>query len=89
MNLDYHMKNFRYRLVVNLKTDPPKAYFLTPGSYGWQLIEKFPERWISEVIPWSKCASEQTSSEFIREWCNEKCYDLKPGVAEKKDLLES
>jgi DNA-binding MarR family transcriptional regulator len=49
-NLDYHAKNLHHRLIVDLKTTPANAYFLTPGSAGWELIRKHPEMWISWVV---------------------------------------
>jgi hypothetical protein len=83
ITLAYHAKNLRYRLIVNLKTKPPKAYYLTPNSEGWKFIEKYPHRWVSIISPI------ELNDSFTKKWCDEKGFELKPWVAEKKDLTET
>jgi hypothetical protein len=82
--LEYHARNLRYRLIVNFKTKPPTAYYLTPNSEGWHLIEKYPHKWISQIIP-----SHELDDSFTSKWCAEKGFKLNPWVAEKKHLLET
>lgn len=82
--LDYHAKNLRYRLIVNLNMKPPKAYYLTPDSDGWKFIEKYPHKWVSQILP-----SQELNDSLAAKWCAEKGFELKPWVAEKKHLLQT
>lgn len=85
--LDYHSKNLHHRLIVNHKTTPPKAYYLTSGSYGWKFIQENSDKWVSQVV----ISKEYTidDPDFTENWCKKKGYQLHPRVAEKEDLLES
>jgi len=83
--LDYHKKYLHHRLIVNHKTNPPKAYYMTPGSYGWEFIRKYPHRWVSEIVSSDIYLDDPN---FTKRWCDEKGYKLKPWTADKKDLIE-
>lgn len=81
--LEYHKTHLQHRLIVNYKVYPPKAYYLPTNSYGWKLIEKFPnDLWFSYIDP------TPTDDNFIQKYCNEKKFDLCPITAQKKHLLE-
>lgn len=53
------------------------------GSFGWRLIEKFPDLWVSEN---DRAADDDN---FPRRWCEERSYRLVPKAAEKSDLLRT
>jgi hypothetical protein len=83
--LKYHgTLNTRRKLIVNLKVNPPKAYYLPTASdsYGWQLIKKYSGLWVSEL------ESNTERSDFAQKWCAKQGYELIPRTATKKDLLE-
>jgi hypothetical protein len=80
--LEYHEKHFSHRLIVNYKTEPPKAYFLPTDSYGWKFINKYTDLWISENDP---DPSDDGSTE---KWCKGKGYQPPKTVATKNNLLE-
>lgn len=85
--LDYHKKHLHHRLIVNHKTKPPKAYYMTPNSYGWKFIKDYPHKWVSEVVYSDTYSLDDPN--FTKKWCDEKGYELIARVAEKRDLLES
>jgi hypothetical protein len=80
-NLDYHKKHFRYKLIINHKTKTPQAYYMPTDSYGWKLIKKHSDLWISEIGPPSN------DPNFTKKWCEKHGYNLNPWKASKKDLL--
>ena len=82
--LNYHSKYLHKRLIVNLKTEPPKAYFMTASkdSYGWQLIKKYSSMWVSELH------YDLENKYFTKQWCKAKGYTLIERVASKEDLLD-
>ncbi len=83
--LKYHdTLPFRRKLIVNLKVNPSKAYYLpaSQDSYGWKLIKKFPSLWIVEL------ESNTERSDFTGKWCEKKGFTLIPHGASKEDLLE-
>jgi hypothetical protein len=81
--LDYHRNHHEKRLIVNLKTVPQEAFYLTPESFGWKFIQKYPERWISETVD----STLLERSNFTKMWCKKKGFKLNPWVAEKNDLV--
>ena len=82
--LNYHKKHLHNKLIVNFKTKPPKAYYLTRDScsYGWRLIKKYPNMWISQLH------SNSESGTFTNKWCKQKGYTLIQRDASEEDLLE-
>lgn len=70
--LDYHKKYLHHRLIINHKTTPPTAYYLPTGSYGWKLINKYRELWVSENDPSPR------DDGFTKRWCEEKYDWTKP-----------
>ena len=83
-NLEYHKENLHHRLIVNLKVNPPRAFFLTPESDGWKFIEEYPEKWVSEIVTSPNYSIDDP--DFTKKWCEERGFVLKPWVAEKEDL---
>jgi hypothetical protein len=79
--LDYHKEHFHHRLFVNHKTAPPSAYYLPTDGFGWKLISKYPDLWVSETDP------NPYDDSFTAKWCQEKGYQLFPVRVEKEDLL--
>lgn len=82
--LEYHEKHFHKKLVVNFKKKPPQAYRLPAAntSYGWKLIKKYPDLWISVEDPIYPDPDTQ-------KWCEERGYGLNPWSVSKKELLEA
>ena len=78
--------NRRRKLIVNLKVNPPKAYYIptSTDSYSWKLIEKYPGLWISQFDTNTNLQRE----DFTQNWCNNQEYTLIRKMATKKDLLE-
>lgn len=82
--LEYHLNNrLSHKLIVNHKVTPPNAYYLTPDSYGWKMIVKFPTTWVSEDDP------TPYDRDFLKRWCDGRNFKLYTFPAEKKHLLES
>ena len=79
--LEYHEKHFHKKLIVNFKRKPPQAYYLPTAntSYGWKLIHKYTDMWVSEedtIYP-------DTDTE---KWCEKRGYKLNPRSATKYEL---
>lgn len=85
-DLEYHRKYLHHRLIVNLKTKPPKAYYMNPKSYGWKFIKKH-DRWVHEVVTRENYSCDDP--DFTEKWCKEKGYELYPSAASKNNLLET
>jgi hypothetical protein len=85
--VDYHAKNLRYKLIVNSKTEPYEAWYMShPASYGWRLLEKFPDSYVSE---WYNAGTRTQDDEVTAKWCTKKKFKLIPQDAKKGDLLKS
>jgi len=85
--LDFHTKHFHHKLIINHKTKPSNAYYMTaPDSYGWKFVNKY-HRWVSEIVSREEYSIDDPN--FTREWCKEKGYKLNPWDATKKNLLET
>ncbi len=80
--LKYHKSNFPHRLIVNSKTKPPTAYYLSTDSYCWKLINKYSNLWVSESDP------SPYDDNFTKKWIEQNGFILISRNAEKKDLLE-
>jgi hypothetical protein len=79
--LPYH-KDHHYRgTFVNFKTIPPSAYYLTPKSYAWTLIEKHPELWVRE---WD---DDPSDPDYVKKWCEARKFSFAPRVPSRNDLL--
>ena len=85
-NLDYHKRHLHHRLIVNGNTKTPKAYYMTPDSYGWRFIETFPTFWVSEVV--NEPNYKIDDPEFTEMYCRKEHYRLIKRVADKKHLSE-
>jgi len=81
MTMEYHGTKLRFRLIINHKSEPPEAYYLTPESFGWRFIEQFPEIWVSEVV------NIPMDEHFIEKWCKQNSFKLNKRVASRNDLL--
>lgn len=82
-NLGYHAEHFHKRLIINFKKKVPQAYPLPNAStcYGWRLIHKFPDTWVSvedSIYP----------NPDTQKWCSRNGYHLNQWSASKKELLE-
>jgi len=81
--IEYHERHYHKKLIVNFKTLPASAYYMSaPNSYGWKLIKKYSDMVVSEVHDNSE------SEEFTSNWCKQHGYNLFTRSATKKDLLE-
>ncbi len=81
--LKYHKEHYHHRLIINHKTTLPKAYFLPTDSFGWKLIEKYPDIWVSEDDP------NPHDAKFTEEWCKANGFHLVQKTATKYDLRET
>lgn len=81
--LDYHENHLHKKIIVNFKTNPHKAYYMqAPDSYGWRLVRKYSDMWVSELHSGSE------DEDFTKNWCDKKGFVLIPRSASKDDLLE-
>jgi hypothetical protein len=83
-NLEYHAEHYHKRLIINFKKRIPQAYPLPNAStcYGWKLIHKFPDMWVS-------VEDSTYPNPDIQKWCEKKGYNLNSWSASKEELLES
>jgi len=84
LTLEFHKNNFLHRALVNLKTNPPAVYYLTPDSYGWRLVES-QGRSIT-IIETDTDPTEPITS-FLQKWCKEKGYFLRDNIPDREALL--
>lgn len=85
--LDYHKRHYHHRIIVNHKMHPSEAYYMTPDSDGWRFIEKYPKKWVSEIVTDKEYKIDDP--DFTQKWCDDKGFRLERKVAEIKDLLKS
>jgi hypothetical protein len=80
--LELHEALHGRRVIVNHKTKPVTAYYLSPNTYAWRLIKKRAETlWVSETD------TEPDNPEFVEKWCQQKGYLLLPHIPDRKELL--
>lgn len=84
--LGYHAKNLHHRLIVNHKTKPTKAFYLTPNSDGWKLIESNQELWVSEVVDSRNYRIDD--QKFTEKYCKKQGWLLMKKIATERDLVE-
>jgi hypothetical protein len=81
--LKHHRQWLHHRLIVNHKTTPPTAYYLSPDSFAWRLVEKQRDFWVAESDPFPEDAN------FAEKWCQQRGYKLIPRNPTRTDLMET